>query len=113
MTEFVLRDYQEVRHFLRICDISLGSTRLYWSDSVAFGKYLPRANQIHISSACKQGIIMWVVPCIVHELTHKLQRKRAGSLIAYYIGLSLFRWAWEKEAIAAEEEAERMLGIEL
>jgi len=49
-------------------------------------------------------------PTITHELTHAAQRKRMG-LAAYLVAKTFRRSALEREAVAEEQRAQRLLGV--
>ena len=112
MVEFTPKEYDKLDSYLRACGHDRDGCRVRWEDGLVFGVYRPRPEWIGISNHCF-GMIKLITPCVVHELTHRLQYKRSGSRVAYYLGLTLFRIWWEREAVAAEREAERLLGIDL
>jgi len=110
--QFTFAEYKELDGWLLECGVERKGCPVFWRTMRPFGRYVPAPERIDISDITR-GQIKLITPCVVHELTHRDQRRRAGSLLAYYAGLTLMRYWWEKEAVKAERAAERTLGIDL
>jgi hypothetical protein len=110
--QFTYNEYKELDGYLAACGHNRGGCPVFWSGKPSFGLYSPNPEMILINSACK-GEIRLITPCVVHELVHRTQRKRARLLLLYYFGLFFLRYWFEKEAVAAEREAEMLLSIDL
>lgn len=108
MREFSKHEYMLLDTNLRKCGWVRGNCRIFWVKN-RFGAYKACGDYIEIQD--NPNMLFELTPCIVHELTHRAQRKRYG-LILYSL-LNLTRTKLEPEAQENEKQAEQKLGITL
>ncbi len=111
MTELTPNQYIELDEHLQSVGWDREHCRVRWERGLPFGVYRPYPEWIGLADTTT-GMMKKVTPCVVHELTHRQQRYRCKSLLAYYISLPFMRWRWEREAIKNENEAMNKLGLE-
>lgn len=107
--ELTVKEYLELDNYLHKCGWVRRGCRVFFDDDCYYGKYISLSDEIRIRNHPR--MIMEMTPCVIHELTHRQQRRRMG-LIKYSL-LNLTRFILEKEARQNEVNAEITLGIEL
>jgi hypothetical protein len=110
--ELTKQEYERLDKYLRQCGYDRENCKIFWDPKVGFGIYRAFSDSIGINFSHKHAGIKLVTPNVVHELTHRIQRKRAKCLILYWFGLTLLRPWFEKEAVSAEKEASMILEID-
>ena len=108
--EFTKNEYKIVDKALEyIAIIPRCGCRIYWDKRTAFGRYQALSDKIYLMD--QRDCLDEMMPCIVHELTHRVQRKRYGLII--FSLMNLTRCILEKEAVRNEHKAELLMNINL
>lgn len=105
--ELTLAEYMTVDGYLHRCGWKRHGAKIFFDSHCPFGQYSALTDRITIME--EPTMLKEITPCIVHELTHREQRRRFGVIV--YAFLNLTRFILEKEAKRNETEAERILGV--
>ena len=107
MREFTLKEYMELDNYLHKCGWIRRGAKIVWDETCFFGKYVPYSDTIHMMN--RPNMLKELVPCVIHELTHRQQRRKYG--IVLFSLLNLTRCFLETEAKKNEQLAEQKLKV--
>ena len=107
--ELTSSEYHMFDLHLYECGWDRDGCKIYFNDKTGFGSYHHTGDYIQL--IMQPMMIKELTPCLIHELTHRRQRKELGYW--HYALLNLFSRELEIEAVKNERNAETVLGIEI